>query len=222
MIRLTAPVVTAGLLLALNGGSATLQASELQVHIQNQTDQSPLGGALVLADWAGAPRALPLASPAAMRQRDKAFVPGTLVIPTGSEVEFPNEDTVRHHVYSFSPAKSFDLKLYAGKPEKPVNFPVSGVVTLGCNIHDNMRAHILVSDQPRQVVSDANGQVLLKDLPDKGTITLQLWHPDMPKDTPMPSHTLTLPSTGPVNLSLLVVPPKDESSSQRKFKRYTD
>jgi plastocyanin len=83
-----------------------------------------------------------------MAQQKKQFVPEVLVVPVGSEVRFPNHDTVRHHVYSFSPAKKFELKLYTGTPANPVLFDRPGVVVLGCNIHDQMVGWILVVDTP--------------------------------------------------------------------------
>jgi hypothetical protein len=66
----------------------------------------------------------------------------------GTSVHFPNRDSVRHHVYSFTPAKKYELKLYTGTPANPVVFDRAGVVPLGCNIHDRMSAHIVVVDTP--------------------------------------------------------------------------
>src|SRR5262245_19236882 len=85
----------------------------------------------------------PLAKPTAavMDQMDRQFVPHVLVVPVGSQVVFPNSDSVAHQVYSFSPANKFQLPLYRGKPYPPVAFNREGVVTLGCNIHDQMRAY---------------------------------------------------------------------------------
>ena len=77
-----------------------------------------------------------------MDQVDRAFVPDLLVIPVGSTVEFPNSDSVSHQIYSFSPTKRFQLPLYRGKPYPPVQFDQAGIVTLGCNIHDDMLAYI--------------------------------------------------------------------------------
>src|SRR6201998_221290 len=85
---------------------------------------------------------------AGMDQVNRAFVPDLLVIPVGSTVSFPNTDSVSHQIYSFSPAKRFQLPLYRGKPYPPVHFEQPGVVTLGCNIHDEMLAYLLVTDAP--------------------------------------------------------------------------
>ena len=85
---------------------------------------------------------------AAIAQRDKAFVPLVTIVQTGTPVQFPNQDPIRHHVYSFSPAKVFEIKLYAGTPAAPVVFDKPGQVVLGCNIHDHMIAYVYVVDSP--------------------------------------------------------------------------
>ena len=109
-------------------------------------------------------------------QKDKRFTPLMSAIQTGSAVEFPNRDSVRHHVYSFSPAKTFELKLYLGKPAKPVVFDKPGIVVMGCNIHDHMVAYVLVANTPWLGVSDAQGRVRLSGLP-AGDYRLEYWHP---------------------------------------------
>ena len=81
-------------------------------------------------------------------QIDRAFVPAAITIPVGTEVMFPNKDDIRHHVYSFSEAKTFELPLYTGMPARPVHFPQAGIVTIACNIHDWMLGHIYVVDTP--------------------------------------------------------------------------
>ena len=85
---------------------------------------------------------------AVLDQKNRMFVPHVLPIQTGTAVTFPNSDNVRHQVYSFSPAKKFQLPLYAGTPAAPVVFDKPGVVTVGCNIHDQMSAYIVVVDTP--------------------------------------------------------------------------
>ncbi len=94
-----------------------------------------------------------------MDQVNKSFQPQFLLIPQGSAVSFPNSDNIRHHVYSFSKAKPFEIKLYSGKPEAPITFPDSGVVVLGCNIHDSMEGYIYVSQSHYAGISDVNGKV---------------------------------------------------------------
>ena len=109
-------------------------------------------------------------------QIDKEFVPKVKPVYVGSTVAFPNKDSVRHHVYSFSPAKRFELPLYAGVPTQPVLFDKAGVVVLGCNIHDWMIGYIYVSDSPWFAKTGADGRAQIADLPPRG-YTLRVWHP---------------------------------------------
>lgn len=111
-----------------------------------------------------------------MEQSGKRFVPSLLVVPVGSRVRFPNRDEVAHHVYSFSAPKKFDLPLYVGESAVPVLFDRPGVVTLGCNIHDWMVAHIFVTATPFYAVTGADGVARLRGVPvERGTI--EVWHP---------------------------------------------
>jgi len=111
---------------------------------------------------------------AEMGQRDRQFTPQLLIVQTGTAVNFPNFDTVRHHVYSFSPTKVIDIKLYSGTPAEPIVFDKPGVATLGCNIHDRMSAHVVVVDTPLFARTDAKGQATF-DLP-AGEHAVKAWH----------------------------------------------
>ncbi len=115
-----------------------------------------------------------------IEQKGRKFVPMVSIVQTGTSILFPNNDTVRHHIYSFSPAKIFELKLYSGVPEKPVLFDKPGTVVLGCNIHDQMLAYIHVVDTPYFAKSDANGKLNV-ELP-TGKYRLKLNHSDLPAD----------------------------------------
>lgn len=117
-----------------------------------------------------------------MAQRDKQFAPQLVVIQTGSAVQFPNFDTIRHHVYSFSAIKPFEIKLYSGRPSAPVVFDRPGTATLGCNIHDSMVGYIHVVDTPYFGVSNAQGKVEL-ELP-AGDHRIRVWHPQMGETEP--------------------------------------
>jgi len=108
-------------------------------------------------------------------QIDKEFVHPVTVIRPGMSVIFPNHDKIRHHVYSFSPAKTFELPLYKDVTPQPVRFDKPGVVALGCNIHDWMSAYIYVVDSPFTALTDAQGQAVLT-LP-AGQYELHIWHP---------------------------------------------
>jgi plastocyanin len=119
---------------------------------------------------------LRFAWPAKVTQRNMAFDPFVLIVPVGAEVSFPNLDTIRHHVYSFSPAKTFELKLYGQDETRSVRFDKTGVVALGCNIHDQMAAFVVVVDTPFATKTDANGQAVLRGLPGDHA-RVDVWHP---------------------------------------------
>jgi plastocyanin len=121
------------------------------------------------------PPATAHAAPQVVDQIGKAFVPELLPIVVGTLVRFPNHDQIHHHVYSFSPAKTFELPLYKGEDAPPVLFDKIGVVKLGCNIHDWMSGVILVLPTPSFAVTDHDGRFVLQDLP-AGTYTLSAWH----------------------------------------------
>ena len=111
-----------------------------------------------------------------MSQQDRTFIPFVLTVPKGTRVNFPNLDRTRHHVYSFSEPKPFELKLYVGTPQEPVLFDKPGIVALGCNIHDYMQAFIYVSDSSHARVTDSEGQASFTGLP-AGNYRLRVWHP---------------------------------------------
>lgn len=155
--------------------------------------QQPVAGAVVFLESAAASAALAaqtaqhgVAGNANIIQRDKTFVPEVTVIPKGTAINFPNEDTVRHHVYSFSAVKPFEIKLYVGTPAAPVLFEQSGVAVLGCNIHDHMIAWVVVMDTPYYAQTAADGAVTLSDVP-AGTYQLRVWHKDLMNESAVPS-----------------------------------
>jgi plastocyanin len=162
-------------LLALLTESGLAHAGSLTLTARQQ-DGKPLAGAVVTVD-AEAP-ALPPAPPAkaTMDQLNLAFVPDVLVVPVHSTVQFPNSDVISHQVYSFSSARRFQLPLYRGKPYPPVTFDEPGLVTLGCNIHDNMLAYIVVTRAPFFGRTDEKGEWSAANLP-AGRYRLRLWHP---------------------------------------------
>ncbi|MGQ0659634.1 methylamine utilization protein [Sphingosinicella sp.] len=111
-----------------------------------------------------------------VEQRDLQFSPFVLVVPPGSDVSFPNFDNVRHHVYSFSPVRRFELQLFAREQTRSVRFDRPGIVPLGCNIHDGMIAYIHVVDTGLAVRTDAQGRAMLTNVP-VGPAVARLWHP---------------------------------------------
>jgi plastocyanin len=145
-------------------------------------------------------RPLPPPRPAVMDQRNRAFVPHVLVVQTGAAVRFPNSDNVRHQVYSFAPAKHFQLPLYSGTPAAPVVFDRPGVVPLGCNIHDRMSAFIVVVDTPYFAVAP-RGAVELADLP-AGAYLVHAWHEGDGDPPPPQSVTLATSERATVRVTL--------------------
>jgi plastocyanin len=142
---------------------------------------------------------------AAMDQIDKEFVPYVMAIRTGTAVSFPNKDNIRHHVYSFSKPKTFELKLYSGVPSKPVIFDKPGVVALGCNIHDWMVGYLMILDTPWFGQSDSNGKARINDLP-AGQYQLKFWHPDQMAEIPARSVTVSANSKDDIIIELGVKP----------------
>jgi plastocyanin len=163
-------LVALALLSALPAVSGTLTVTA------RQRDDRPLAGAVITveAESPEQPPAPPVQ--AIMDQMDLAFVPDVLVIPVHSSVQFPNSDAVSHQVYSFSSARTFQLPLYRGKPYPPVVFDRPGVITLGCNIHDNMLAYIVVTRAAHFGRTDTNGAWSVANLPG-GRYRVRLWHP---------------------------------------------
>ena len=166
-------------------------AAELHVLVKDQRGR-PVADAVVLAtamDPKSAPRAK---SPIdAVDQVDKQFVPYVNQVFVGSKVRFPNSDHIRHQVYSFSPAKKFELPLYGGTDAPPVIFDKPGVVVLGCNIHDWMAGYIYVSETPFFAPTAASGTAAILDLP-PGDYTVRLWHPSMQRGEETTSRRLTV------------------------------
>jgi len=111
-----------------------------------------------------------------MDQREVRFSPRVLAVRTNTWVYFLNNDPIFHHVYSFSPAKRFELGVKQGKSSEPVLFDRPGKVVLGCNIHDQMLAYIYVLDTEWFGVTGANGRVRLTQLP-AGDYELVIRHP---------------------------------------------
>jgi plastocyanin len=174
MNKLSLAAVGLALLLGLKSG----HAAEVQVVVKDQHGK-PVADAVVLA-VAADPKAVARgrAPLDAVDQVDKQFLPYVKAIYVGSKVRFPNKDNIRHQVYSFSPAKTFELPLYAGTEAPPVPFDKPGVVVLGCNIHDWMIGYIYVSETPFFATTTAAGTATLEDLP-PGDYLLRIWHPSM-------------------------------------------
>lgn len=127
-----------------------------------------------------------------MDQINRQFAPHFLVVQKGAKVRFPNSDSIKHHVYSFSPAKRFELLLNKGMEEDPQLFEKAGIVELGCNVHDWMLGYIYVVDTPHFAHTDSDGMVQLT-LP-AGNFRLNAWHPRMQEEPEVPGKDVSVVS----------------------------
>ena len=138
-------------------------------------------------------------SKAVMIQEGKQFIPYVLAVQAGTTVDFPNHDSFRHQVYSFSTAKTFELKLYGSGEIGSVLFDKPGAVPVGCNIHDNMLAYVYVTPGPHFALTGAEGAAQLKGLP-AGTYTISAWHPHQRGVSP--SQQVTVSADGDVEVKV--------------------
>jgi plastocyanin len=161
--------------LALLAGSGPSRAADLSVMIVDRAGHG-VAEAAVTATPATAAGPAAILKPAVMDQRNLAFLPRVLVVEVGTSVEFPNNDSVSHQVYSFSAAKRFQLPLYKGAAHPPITFDQPGLVVLGCNIHDAMVGYIYVTDAPYFGRTEADGGLDLKGLR-AGDYRLAVWSP---------------------------------------------
>lgn len=122
---------------------------------------------------AGAPR-MTAPTGAEIAQRDTAFAPGTLIVPVGTPVAFPNRDGFYHNVFSFSPAQRFDLGRYPRGESKSVTFDDAGVVKVYCEVHQYMRAAVIVVENPYHAEVGADGRFTIRNVP-AGTHRLVVW-----------------------------------------------
>ncbi len=190
--------------------TAAVQAENVQIRILDQQG-APLADAVAELQMAQPPA---IAKPTDVAQKDLTFVPFVSAIQKGAAVDFPNQDKTRHHVYSFSPAKVFELKLYAGKPEAPVVFEKAGIVALGCNIHDYMQAYVYVGESPYLAVSNAEGRITLTDVP-AGTYQVKVWHPW--QDTDLPTISTSIPAGAVIEVKLPVTRQEKPQKPKKGF-----
>ncbi|MES2933498.1 MAG: methylamine utilization protein [Pseudomonadota bacterium] len=173
------------LMLAATDASAAV----INVLVQDAAGQ-PLADAVVYAESdAAMPRTK--GRVVEIEQKGRKFLPLVTVVQSGTQISFPNNDTVRHHIYSFSPAKVFEQKLYSGVPQNPVLFDKAGVVVLGCNIHDQMLAYIQIVDTPYFAKTDSAGKAKIDDAV-AGKYKLKVWHFNLPAGEAPPHQAIEL------------------------------
>jgi plastocyanin len=192
-------VFAAAIGMAMLIGARTAAADALHASVKDQHGK-PVADTVVSATPLDPKNALRAKPPAVViDQVDKQFVAYVTPIYVGSSVRFPNSDNVRHQVYSFSPAKRFDLPLYAGTDAPPVLFDKPGIVVLGCNIHDWMIGYIYVSETPFFAKTGSAGTMSLEDIP-PGDYLVKIWHPRMDRTEGATSRHVTLIAGTPVSL----------------------
>lgn len=169
--------------------AAPLARADRLIQVRDSEGKS-VSDAVVYAEPVSGPLSAKSAD-AEIQQKDKTFIPLVTVVQTGTAIFFPNNDTVRHHAYSFSPAKLFELKLYTGRPAAPVVFDKAGTVVVGCNIHDQMVAYIQVVDTPYFAKTDSNGIARLPAMP-AGKYTLKTWHYKQASGAAIPEQSLQI------------------------------
>lgn len=199
--------LTIALLLVLVGALCHgAETNTIPLELTDGLSGKPVADAVVILE--GVPSESPLE--AEIVQKNRNFHPYTLIIPKHSRVDFPNQDNTQHHVYSFSPAKVFNIELYAGRPTEPVVFDKAGVVEIGCNIHDHMQAFILVTDSAPSGRTDEQGRLTLEIPPSaddgSGEIKLQVWHPRLTDNTQMVRFTVDQPYPESLELSVELSP----------------
>ena len=162
--------------------SLPLSAGSLTVQVFNDK-HAPLSDAVVYL-IAKQPQAPILPKRFEIEQKNKVFHPFVTIMPIGSKATFPNRDGIGHHVYSFSPAKTFQLPLSDQVSTKAITFDKAGVVTVGCNIHDWMVAYIYVVNTNYYAKTGADGQAVIDHLP-AGDYTIHIAHPGMKSSKPI-------------------------------------
>lgn len=163
------------IILLLTSCSFSLQAAQVSIYIADNQGKPLTNIVALLRSTDSSTTAKTEPAVAIMDQINREFVPHTLVVQQGTKVDFPNSDNVQHHVYSFSPAKTFELKLYSELEVEPQLFTTPGVVELGCNVHDWMLGYIYVADTPYFAQSSREGTATIT-VPD-GDYTMSIWHP---------------------------------------------
>ena len=186
-----------------------LKAGVLTVRVTDEAGR-PVRDAVVIVRPVGRPAPAPRQiAGIKVEQRDLQFHPFVTVVPVGTNVSFPNFDKTRHHVYSFSPAKKFELKLFASEQSRSVTFDKAGLVAVGCNIHDQMSAFLYVTDSAWTAKSEARGAVAFGDAP-AGPVTVSVFHPYLRAPGNIVSRTLSLGAAGgatTIALKLRAPPP---------------
>jgi plastocyanin len=193
-------------------------AASFSARVQDIQGRPLRDAAVYLVPAAGDARRAAPPGRAVIEQHDREFIPFVTVVRTGAAVTFPNRDQMLHHVYSFSPSKSFQIKLYEGDPPNPIVFDKPGVVAVGCNIHDWMQAYVLVVDTPHFAITDDKGRARVEGL-SSGAYELRVWHPHGKAEWHAPVQVADDPR-GPIAVTLDTRVPARKAKPPLDFNRY--
>jgi plastocyanin len=211
--RAPAALALAAALALLVPGPAGTDPAGVEAIVKDERGK-PVADAVVSLS-AGAAMPAPRAGAAAvMDQQNKEFVPFVLPVAVGSPVTFPNRDNIRHHVYSFSPAKRFELPLYIGTPAAPVVFDKPGSIVLGCNIHDWMVGYVYVLPTPYFAKTAEDGKASIGDVP-PGAYEARVWHPRLRTETEKTATPVKLAAGEPGQVSFVITLKPDRRPIRR-------
>ena len=191
-------------------------AAELNVSIVDKKNVSPAG---TIVELVGVHLSTAFASRATVNQDNGEFEPMVTVIPQGSAIEFHNYDSYNHHVYSVSRGNQFDLPLYRGKPPRDIVVEQSGVVKLGCNIHDWMLAYVYVNNSELIVTTDELGLVTFTDLP-AGDYEIRVWNPRLRNNKKALSKRISIAADQVLSAEISVSLRKTIRKPKKKRSRY--
>jgi plastocyanin len=207
--------------LVMSFGASDLLAANVDVNVRDRDGQS-LPQVVVLLETGGGDSTQSSGSTtsAVVDQLHQQFVPGVIAVRTGTAISFPNSDSVSHQVYSFSPAKRFELGLYRGVPRDPVVFDKPGIVVLGCNIHDNMIGYVYVTDAPYFGTTDERGHFRTTVVP--GKYRVHVWSPRFSKSDNAVERSVDANGDSPISLSIQVSGSARMPDAQPEARRLRD
>jgi plastocyanin len=150
-------------------------------------------------------------------QRDETFLPLVEIVPVGDTIIFRNSDRTRHHVYSFSPLKSFEFVLKPNEQSAAVPVPKPGIIAVGCNIHDFMINYLYVTDARWFGKSDEQGNAQFADVP-AGTYNAHIWHPRLKPGAPEIDQKITIGGDAVTMKQVLpVLPERRPDNDQNRY-----
>lgn len=179
-------------LLSLFASSAL--AADLTVRVTDERGAGVANAVVTFTPTAGVSGPISFSWPYQVVQKNLRFAPHILIVPVGATVQFPNLDRVRHHVYSFSEGNRFELELFGRDETRSRRFTRAGIAAIGCNIHDQMQAYIVVVDTPHVGRTTSNGSVRIAGATGAGT--LRVWHPNLRARDNAMSRGVTLAASG--------------------------